>query len=51
VPGRPYTFGRLFAAQAEGDFRTLAARGRRVIEVRLSRPVEAALAALRDEIG
>jgi hypothetical protein len=50
VPGKPHTFGALFAAQAEGDFRTLAARGRRVIEVRLARPVEAALAALRDEI-
>jgi hypothetical protein len=46
VPGRDLTFGRLFAAQAEGDFRTLVARGRRVIEFRLKGSVEEALAAL-----
>lgn len=51
VPGRPYTFGRLFAAQGEGDLRTLVSRGRRVIEIRLRRPVEDALAALRDALA
>jgi glucose-6-phosphate isomerase len=50
IPGKPYTFGRLFAAQAEGDLRTLVARGRRVVEFRLRRPVEEALAALRDAL-
>lgn len=51
IPGKPYTFGGLFAAQAEGDLRTLVARGRRVIEIRLARPVEESLAALRDALA
>lgn len=51
VPGKPFTFGRLFAAQGEGDLRTLAARGRRVLEVRLARPLDEALAAFRDALG
>jgi transaldolase/glucose-6-phosphate isomerase len=50
IPGKPFTFGRLLAAQAEGDLRTLAARGRRVLEVRLDRPVDEALVALRDAL-
>ncbi|MCE9635202.1 MAG: bifunctional transaldolase/phosoglucose isomerase [Planctomycetes bacterium] len=48
IAGKPYTFGRLFAAQAEGDLRTLVARGRRVFELRLKGNVDEALAALRD---
>jgi hypothetical protein len=33
VPGRPYTFGRLIAAQAVGDLAALRDRGRRVARV------------------
>ncbi|MFL6137865.1 MAG: glucose-6-phosphate isomerase [Frankiaceae bacterium] len=35
VPGRPYTFGRLQAAQALGDLRALAGRGRPVLRLHL----------------
>jgi glucose-6-phosphate isomerase len=33
VPGTDYTFGRLIAAQAEGDYRALSERGRPIIRV------------------
>ncbi|MFE9693992.1 glucose-6-phosphate isomerase [Micromonospora sp. NPDC005806] len=36
VPGRPYTFGELQAAQAAGDRRALADRGRPVLRVHLT---------------
>ena len=36
VPGRPYTFGRLQAAQAEGDLQALAARERPVLRLHLT---------------
>ena len=35
IPGRPYTFGRLEAAQAMGDFLALSSRGRRVVRLHL----------------
>lgn len=35
VPGTSYTFGRLLSAQADGDYRALSARGRRVLRVDL----------------
>ncbi len=35
IPGKPYSFGRLIAAQAEGDLRSLQAHGRRVARVGL----------------
>jgi glucose-6-phosphate isomerase len=35
VPGRPYTFGRLQAAQALGDLRALAGRGRPAVRLHL----------------
>jgi glucose-6-phosphate isomerase len=35
VPGAEYSFGRLIAAQALGDYRALKARGRRVLRVRV----------------
>lgn len=35
VPGRPWTLGQLYRAQADGDFATLAERGRRVLRVDL----------------
>ena len=36
IPGKPYSFGRLIAAQAEGDLRSLQSHGRRVVRVGLS---------------
>ncbi|MGH3327700.1 MAG: hypothetical protein ACRDPT_07915, partial [Streptomycetales bacterium] len=35
VPGRPYTFGRLETAQALGDLRALAGRGRPAVRLHL----------------
>ncbi len=35
IPGRPFGFGRLIRAQAEGDYASLKERGRRVARVRL----------------
>ena len=35
IPGKPYGFRRLIAAQAEGDFEALRERGRRIVRVRL----------------
>ena len=35
IPGRPYGFRQLIAAQAEGDFEALREAGRRIIRVRL----------------
>jgi hypothetical protein len=35
IPGKPFGFRRLIRAQAEGDFESLKARGRRVARVRL----------------
>ncbi len=46
IPGEPYGFGRLRAAQAAGDFAVLEARGRRVLRVHLGSDPDAALAAL-----
>ena len=36
IPGKPYSFGSLIAAQAEGDLRSLQAHGRRVARVGLA---------------
>lgn len=46
VPGRKYTFGIVKAAQAQGDFAVLAARGRRALRVHLGRDVAAGFDAL-----
>jgi hypothetical protein len=35
IPGKDFGFGRLIRAQAEGDFRSLQARGRPIVRVRL----------------
>ena len=35
IPGQPYSFGRLVAAQSAGDLQSLRAHGRRVARVRL----------------
>jgi hypothetical protein len=47
VPGEPYTFSVLKHAQAIGDFRALAARGRRAIRIDLGADTNASLEFLR----
>ncbi|MGA9776548.1 MAG: bifunctional transaldolase/phosoglucose isomerase [Candidatus Dormiibacterota bacterium] len=49
IPGRPYTFGVLQAAQALGDYQALAGRGRKVLRVHL-RDVGAGLAELGEAL-
>ncbi|MCU1457350.1 MAG: transaldolase / glucose-6-phosphate isomerase [Actinomycetia bacterium] len=46
IPGEPFTFGRLIAAQALGDFDTLESRGRRVMRVDLGDDPAVAIALL-----
>ncbi len=46
VPGWPYTFGTVKAAQARGDFQVLAERGRRALRVHLGADVPAGLSTL-----
>jgi hypothetical protein len=50
VPGEPYTFSILKQAQALGDFRSLAARGRRAIRVDLGNDAQRGLARLHELI-
>ncbi len=40
IPGEPFTFGALSAAQAKGDYEALVAAGRRVVAVDLGRDAE-----------
>jgi glucose-6-phosphate isomerase len=47
VPGQKYSFGMVKAAQARGDFRVLAERGRRALRVHLPRDVSMGLSKLR----
>ncbi|MCZ6825016.1 MAG: bifunctional transaldolase/phosoglucose isomerase [Gemmatimonadetes bacterium] len=49
IPGGEGSFGRLLLAQALGDYRSLAARGRRVSRIHLGADVEAGLARLVGE--
>jgi len=51
IPGQPYTFSTLKQAQALGDFRSLATRGRRAIRVDLGADVLAGLNRLQELIG
>ncbi|MFQ5692668.1 MAG: bifunctional transaldolase/phosoglucose isomerase, partial [Nitrospinota bacterium] len=51
VPGQKFTFGVVKAAQARGDFRVLADRGRRALRVHLGADVPAALATLEAAVG
>ena len=51
VPGEPYTFSILKQAQALGDFRSLAKRGRRAIRVDLGNDTLKGLARLKDLIS
>ena len=44
VPGQPYTFGVVKAAQAQGDFQVLTQRNRRALRVHLRGEVKAGLA-------
>jgi len=46
VPGQKYTFGVVKAAQARGDFRVLAERGRRALRVHMGKDLKNGLAAL-----
>lgn len=50
VPGEPYSFSILKQAQALGDFRALASRGRRVIRVDLGSDAQARLSHLQQVI-
>ncbi len=43
IPGEPYSFGTLVAAQALGDMKSLCMHNRRVIRIHLGRDVEAGL--------
>lgn len=51
IPNQPYTFSILKQAQALGDFRSLASRGRRAIRVDLGADTTAGLRRLRDLIA
>lgn len=51
VPGEPYTFSILKQAQALGDFRSLAKRGRRAIRVDVGNDTLKGLARLKDLIS
>jgi transaldolase/glucose-6-phosphate isomerase len=51
IPGQPYTFSILKQAQALGDFRSLASRGRRAIRVDLGADTTAGLQRLHDLIA
>jgi len=44
IPGTPYSFGTLFAAQARGDLEVLQAHGRRALRVHLEEGTDAAKA-------
>jgi len=50
VPGQKYSFGVVKAAQARGDFRVLAERGRRALRIHIGEDVGAGLAAIRSAV-
>lgn len=50
IPGEPYSFNVLKAAQAMGDFQSLAARGRRLVRVHLSGELDRSLESLKQLI-
>ncbi len=51
VPGLPYTFGVVKAAQARGDFQVLVDRGRRALWVHLGADLRSGLERLREAVG
>ena len=50
IPGEPYSFNVLKAAQAMGDFQSLAARGRRLIRLHLTGELDRSLESLKQLI-
>lgn len=50
IPGEPYGFERLHAAQALGDFEVLKQRGRRVLRIHLGQGAEAGVKALLERL-
>ena len=50
IPGQPYTFATLEAAQALGDFEALTSRGRRILRVHLPADVAAGLQAMTEAV-
>ncbi len=50
VPGAPYTFGIVEAAQARGDFEVLAERGRRLLRVHFKGDIATAMRSLQDAV-
>jgi transaldolase/glucose-6-phosphate isomerase len=50
IPGEPFTFGVLKAAQALGDFQSLSKRNRRLLRVHLGKDVEAGLRRLQQAV-
>ncbi len=50
IPGKPYTFGTLFQAQADGDLQTLQKHGRRAIRLHIESDLEEGLQKLLDAI-
>ena len=50
IPGEPYTFGVLKAAQASGDMQSLAKRNRRVIRIHLGPDVESGLKRIQEAV-
>ncbi len=50
IPGHPYTFGQVEAAEARGDLDVLAARNRRCLRVHLPKDHDLGLQKLRDAI-
>jgi glucose-6-phosphate isomerase len=50
IPGSPYGFGRLLAAQAQGDRQALVDRGRSLLHLELVGPPREGLASLIDAL-
>ena len=50
VPGEPYSFGVLVAAQALGDMKSLSSRNRRVIRIHLGRDVEGGIKRIQEAV-
>ena len=50
IPGKPWTFAQVIAAQADGDLASLQSRGRRVLRASLPRDVGLGLQSLADAV-
>ena len=51
IPGRPWGFGEIVAAQAAGDLAALRSRGRRALSVHLPQDVSPGLEALQTAVA